>query len=128
MSVTYPSSSAPYGGFIDALGGIVSIVLAIIGLSDVKSETLVSIPTIVFGAALLIHGGALLGDFAQSETAQDTDVVTGGGGLSVLFLVGIVGMALCVLALLDISAPVLAAAAVIVFKASWVIGSCALWQ
>jgi hypothetical protein len=137
MSVTYPSSpsssavsgeTAAYGGFIDALGGIATIVLAIIGLSGVKSEVLVSISTIVFGAALLIQAGALLGEFSKVETEQDTDVGTGGGGLSVLFLVGIAGLVLGVLALLNIHAAVLTAAAVIAFGAALLISSWAVWQ
>jgi hypothetical protein len=138
MSVTYPSPSpspsavsgepAAYGGYIDALGGIATIVLAIIGLSGVKSELLVSISTIVFGAALLIQAGALLSEFSQIETAQDTDVGTSGGGLSALFLVGIAGIVLGVLALLNVRAPVLTAAAVIAFGTALVISSWAVWQ
>jgi hypothetical protein len=134
MSVTYPSSSAvsgetaAYGGLVDALGGIATIILAIIGLSGVKPEVLVSISTIVFGAALLIQAGAMLSEFAEIETVQDTDVGTGGGGLSALFLVGIAGIVLGVLALLDIHASVLTAAAVIAYGAALVISSRAVWQ
>jgi hypothetical protein len=90
----------PGGSYsIDALGGIATIVLAIIGLSGVKPEVLVSISTIVFGAALLIQAGTILNEFAEIETAQVTDVGTGGGGLSALFLVGIAGIVLGVLKL-----------------------------
>jgi len=69
MSTTYSSSTASsdvgsYGGFVDALGGIATIVLAIIGLAGVKAEMLVAIATVVFGAALLIEGGAMLTEFA----------------------------------------------------------------
>jgi hypothetical protein len=113
---------------IDALGGIATIVLAIIGLSAIKPEVLVSISTIVFGAALLIQAGAMLGEFAEIETGQDTNVGTGGGGLSGLFLVGIAGIVLGVLALLNMRAPVLTAAAVIAFGAALVISSWAVWQ
>lgn len=70
MSTTYSPSAAAdvgsYGGFVDALGGIATIVLAIIGLAGVKAEMLVAIATVVFGAALLIQGGAMLTEFAQS--------------------------------------------------------------
>ena len=134
MSVTYPSSSAvsgetaAYGGFIDALGGIATIVLAIIGLSGIKSGVLVSISTIVFGVALLVQAGALLSEFSQTETAQGSDVGTGYGGLSALFLVGIAGIVLGVLALLDIHASVLTAAAVTAFGVALVISSWAVWQ
>lgn len=117
--------AAAYGGFVDALGGIATIVLAIIGLSGAKPEVLVSISTIVFGAALLIQGGAMLSEFAQIEVTPQTNVATGGGGLWTLFLVGVAGG---VLALLGVYAPVLAAAAVIAFGAALVISSFAVWR
>jgi hypothetical protein len=132
MSTTYTSSAAAdvgsYGGFVDALGGIATIVLAIIGLAAVKAEMLVAIATVVFGAALLIQGGAMLTEFAQTETAAETAGPTSGGGLSALFLVGFAGIVLGVLALLGLYAPVLTAAAAIAFGAALVISSSAVWQ
>jgi hypothetical protein len=132
MSTTYTSSAAAdvgsYGGFVDALGGIATIVLAIIGLAGVKAEMLVAIATVVFGAALLIQGGAMLTEFAQTETAAETAGPTSGGGLSALFLVGFAGIVLGVLALLGLYAPVLTAAAAIAFGAALVISSSAVWQ
>jgi hypothetical protein len=81
MSIsTYSSSSgvsgeaASYGGFVDALGGIATIVLAIITLSGAMPEALL---TIVFAAALLIQGGAMLGEFAQIEATPDASVAIG---------------------------------------------------
>jgi hypothetical protein len=132
MSVTYSSSSvsgegAAYGGFVDALGGIATVVLAIIGLSGVHPEVLISISTIVFAAALLIQGGAMLSEFAQIE-ATDGSVATGGGGMSALFLVGIAGIVLGVLALLGVHAPELTAVAVIAFGAALLISSSSVWQ
>jgi hypothetical protein len=132
MSMTYSSSTtsaeaATYGGFADALGGIATIVLAIIGLSGVRPEVLVSISTIVFGAALLIQGGAMLSEFAQAEVAPDANV-TAGGGLSALFFVGVGGIVLGVLALLGIHAAILTAVAVIAFGAALLISSSAVWQ
>lgn len=134
MSITYPSTSgsretaATYGGFVDALGGIATIVLAIIGLSGVKPDVLVSIATIVFGAALLIQGGAILSEFAQTELTPESNAIAGGGGLSALFLVGIGGIVLGVLALLGIHAIILTSVAVIAFGSALVISSSAVWQ
>jgi hypothetical protein len=139
MSMTHSSSSsvassaipleaAAYGGFVDALGGIVTMVLAIIGLSGVKPEPLVSIATIVFGAALLIQGGAMLSEFAQIEAPMEAGVATGGTGISALFLVGAAGIVLGVLALLGVFAPILTAAAVIAFGAALLISSSAVWR
>ena len=132
MSTTYSPAATTdvgsYGGFVDALGGIATIVLAIIGLAGVKAEMLVAIATVVFGAALLIQGGAMLTEFAQIETTAETSGSTSGGGLSALFLVGFAGIVLGVLALLGIYAPVLTAAAAIAFGAALVISSSAVWQ
>ena len=89
------------------MGGIATIVLAIIGLSGVKPDILASIATIVFGAALLIQGGAMLSEFAEMEVTPDAHVATGGGGLSALFLVGVGGIVLGVLALLGVRPPIL---------------------
>jgi hypothetical protein len=132
MSTTYSSAATTdvgsYGGFVDALGGIATIVLAIIGLAGVKAEMLVAIATVVFGAALLIQGGAMLTEFAQIETTAETSGSTSAGGLSALFLVGFAGIVLGVLALLGIYAPVPTAASAIAFGAALVISSSAVWQ
>jgi hypothetical protein len=120
--------AASYGGFVDALGGIATIVLAIVGLSGVKPEILVSIATIVFGAALLIQGGAMLTEYAQIEVLPENNAASSGGGLSALFLVGIAGIVLGVLALLGVRAAVLTSVAVIAFGAALVISSSAVWQ
>jgi hypothetical protein len=87
MAMTYSSTAssdvASYGGFVDALGGIATIVLAIIALAGVKPEILVSIATVVFGAALLIQGGAMLTEFALIESGPETESAAAtGGGLS----------------------------------------------
>lgn len=132
MSVTYSSSgvsgeAAAYGGFVDALGGIAAIVLAIIGLSGVKPEMLVSISTIVFGAALLIQGGAMLSEFAEVE-APESAVSASGGSISALFLVGIAGIVLGVLALLGLHAVVLTAVAAIAFGVALLVSSSGVWH
>jgi hypothetical protein len=132
MSMTYSSSSvsgeaAAYGGFVDALGGIATIVLAIIGLSGIRPEVLVSISTVVFGAALLIQGGAMLSEFASIESMPEANV-SSGGGLSSLFLVGVAGIVLGVLALLGVFATVLTAVAAIAFGAALALSSSAVWH
>lgn len=132
MSITYSPSTvsgeaAAYGGFADAVGGIATIVLAIIGLAGIKPEILVSISTVVFGAALLIQGGAMLSEFAAIETMPEANVAAG-GGLSSLFLVGVAGIVLGVLALLGVYPLILCAAAVIAFGAALVLSSSAVWR
>ncbi len=133
MSMTYSSSgvtgeAAAYGDFVDALGGIATIVLAIIGLSGINPEVLLSISTIVFGAALLIQGGAMFGEFAEIEATPESAVTAGSGGISALFLVGIAGIVLGVLALLGLHAAVLTAVAAIAFGVALLLSSSGVWQ
>ncbi len=133
MSVTYSSSSASgetvgYGGFVDALGGIATIVLAIVGLSGTKSLDLLSIATIVFGAALLIQGGAMLTEFAQIEATPENNAASSGGGIGALFGVGVAGIVLGVLALLGVTSQILTSVAVIAFGGAMVVSSSAVWH
>ncbi len=133
MSMTYSSASvsgeaATDGGFVDALGGIATIVLSIVGLAGTRPEVMVSISTVVFGAALLIQGGAMLSEFAQIEMTPEANATASGGGLSALFLVGVAGIVLGVLALLNVHAAILTAISVIAFGAALVISSSAVWQ
>lgn len=119
---------AGYGGFADAIGGIATVVLAIIGLSGAYPDVLLGIATIVFGAALLVQGGALLSEFAgfTSMGAAETmpfEQFGSTSGLSVVFLVGAAGIVLGVLALLGIHANVLTSAAVIAFGGALVLSS-----
>jgi hypothetical protein len=57
MSTSYteatsaPAEAAAYGGLADAIGGIATIVLAIIALAGVHPEIILPIAIIVFGAA-----------------------------------------------------------------------------
>lgn len=134
MSTTYSTETgatgetATYGGFVDALGGIATIVLAIIALSGVKADILLSIATIVFGAALLIQGGAMLSEFAQIETAAEASTASSGAGLSGLFLVGVAGIVLGVLALLGVHPLMLTSVAAIAFGGALVVSASAVWQ
>jgi hypothetical protein len=83
---------------------------------------------VVFGAALLIQGGAMLTEFALIDTTPESETASTGGGLSALFLVGFAGIVLGVLALLGVHAPILTAVSAIAFGAALVISSAAVWQ
>ena len=134
MSTTYSTESgaggeaSAYGGFVDALGGIATIVLAIIALSGTKADILLPIATIVFGAALLIQGGAMLSEFAQTEATAEASAGLSGGGLAGLFLVGVAGIVLGVLALLGVYPLVLTSAATIAFGGALIVSASAVWQ
>jgi len=114
-----------YSGLVDAFGGIATVVLAIIGLAGVNPEALMSIATIVFGAALLILGGAVLSEYAQMAV---TETSSSGGSVSVLFLVGVAGIVLGVLALLGVNASILTSAAIIAFGAALLTSCSAVWR
>jgi hypothetical protein len=87
-----------YGGFADAIGGIATIVLAIVALAGVHPELIVGVATIVFGAALLVQGGTMLSEYAHVIYPTDASAAPtqefGGGSLSSMFLVGAAGIVL----------------------------------
>jgi len=136
MSLTYPErligQNAAYGGFVDAAGGIASVVLAVVGLAGTASETMVAIAVIIFGAALLIQGGTLLSEYARimfpSGSGSAAAGEFGGGSLSAVFLAGAAGIVLGILALLGLSPPILTAAAIIAFGAALVLSSNSVWH
>jgi hypothetical protein len=121
-----------YGGFVDSVGGIATVVLAIVALAGVHSDMIVAIATIIFGAALLVHGGTLLSEYANVIFPPGTTAVPtqdfSGGSLSAVFLVGAGGIVLGVLALLGIMPTELSAIAVIAFGSALVLSSNAVWH
>jgi hypothetical protein len=130
---TTETESAPstYGGLVDAIGGIATVVLAIVALAGIHSDTIIAIATIIFGAALLVHGGTLLSEYANvifppGAIASPQDF--SGGGLSAVFLVGAGGIVLGVLALLGILPVELTAIAAIAFGSTLVLSSNAVWH
>jgi hypothetical protein len=129
---TAQENAAVYGGLVDAVGGIATIVLAVVGLAGVNPQMFAAIATIVFGVALLIQGGTMLSEYAQIIFPPDAKSSSvehfGGGSLSAVFLVGAAGIVLGVLALLGISSGVLTQIAAIAFGTALVLSSNAVWQ
>jgi hypothetical protein len=134
MSTSYTESSssaavdaAAYGGLADAVGGIATIVLAVIALAGVHPEIITPIAIIVFGAALLIQGGTMLSEYASvifpAGSMSSSAEHFGGGSLSILFLVGVAGIVLGVLALLGIAADILTPVAIIAFGSALLLSS-----
>ncbi len=56
VSESLQRDTAAYGGFADAIGGVATIILAIVGLAGVRAESMAAIAAIVFGVALLVEG------------------------------------------------------------------------
>lgn len=115
-------TAAAFGGAMDAIGGIATAVLAIIGLAGWRPELLAGVATIVFGAALLIQAGTLLSEYSQVFTPggalQTASDAFSGDGLSVMFPVGIAGIVLGILALLGVASYALTSVSVIAFGAA----------
>ncbi|MGH8218884.1 MAG: hypothetical protein ACREUT_10020 [Steroidobacteraceae bacterium] len=119
--------AATYGGLLDAVGGIASAVLAVIGLTGFDPEGMAAIATIVFGVALLIQGGTILSEylnFVSPPTAASRAFLDslGGEGVSAMFVIGIGGIVLGVLALLGVSPAGLTAIGVIAFGSALLLG------
>lgn len=125
------AETAAYGGLIDALGGIATIVLAIIGLTAFDPLGMAGIATIVFGAALLVQAGTILSEYANnllpSEPLMEPNSVHS-EGLSALLLAGAAGIVLGVLALLGIASVQLTAVAVIAFASALLLSSSSVRQ
>ena len=127
QSSSAPAEAAAYGGLADAIGGIATVVLAILALAGVHPEIILPIAVIVFGAALLIQGGTMLSEYAgiifpAGATGASSEQF-GVGSLSSLFLVGVAGIVLGILALLGISPEILTAIAVIAFGSALMLTS-----
>jgi hypothetical protein len=131
MTESLRTGEMNYGGFADAIGGIATVVLAIVGLSGVHSDVMLAIATIVFGAALMVEGGTLLSEYAHiifpPGASGATPTEFSGGGIASLFLVGAAGIVLGVLALLGIHPAVLTAVAAITFGSALIVSSKAVW-
>jgi hypothetical protein len=122
-----PVEAAAYGGLADAIGGIATIVLAVIALAGVHPEIILPIAIIVFGATLLIQGGTMLSEYAAiifpAGAASASSEQSGVGSLSTLFVVGVAGIVLGILALLGITPEILMAIAVIAFGSALLLSS-----
>lgn len=120
------AQAAAYGGLLDALGGIATIVLAIIGLTGFDPVGMAGIATIVFGAALLVQGGTILTEYTSLVSTNPEALSmerAGGEGLPAMFLAGAAGIVLGVLTLLGIASETLIAVAAIGFGSVLILSS-----
>jgi hypothetical protein len=108
----------------EAIGGIATIVLAILGLANVAEGYLVPIVAILFGAVMLIYGTNIA--LALSEVAAHSRSL--GTGPSAVLLAGAAGIVLGILALLGMHANTLIPASVIVYGAAMMLSGSASLQ
>ncbi len=120
------NTSASYAGFADAIGGIATVVLAIVGLTGFAANMMLGIATLIFAVALVIEGEAIITEYGRivfpAGTAAAPVDQYGGGGLSAILLAGAAGIVLGVLALLGIHPIELTSVAVIAFGGALVLG------
>ncbi len=132
LTETVSRESAAYGGFVDAIGGVTTIVLAVVGLANIDPHLMVGIATVIFGVALLIQGGTMLSEYARIIYPPGARAASfeqfGGNSLSAVFLVGASGVVLGVLALLGIHSTILTPVAIIAFGTALVLSSNAVWH
>lgn len=130
--MTYtPSTTSTSGGMssstaiAEGVGGVSVVVLAILGLAQVKPAFLVSIAIIVAGLAIFAQGSRIAGEYVQLLKARgEPSLVIGGSfSFSVELLAGVGGVILGVLALLQVVPHTLVAVAVITYGGALVVSS-----
>jgi hypothetical protein len=123
MAVTHHEKAfgmdlASIGPMTEAGAGLAVMVLAILGLAGVAPAYLAAIATIIVGAALLLQISNTAAEYSWAFGKTGGAMVSAaelGGGMTVGFMAGGVGIVLGILALLGIATAVLLPAALIVF-------------
>lgn len=107
----------------ETIAALATIILTILGLARVAPDFLVAIATIAFGAALLLHGSAVIAEYVRINIRPGAMASSGDGGLSAVLLAGAAGIVLGILALLGISTHELTAIAIIAFGAALILSA-----
>lgn len=113
-----PSVTVVAGGSIaQAAAAGAAAVLAIIGLAGTSTYLMMSITTIVLGAAFLLREGGIMAQSFRSGRVARGEVFDEvlGSGLTAATIAGIAGVALGILALVGVVPSILIPAAVIAF-------------
>lgn len=114
------------GSLVRSVLGVAAVVLAILGLVGLITDTLAAIATIVVGAALIVEGGTITSHYSDLLEQAGEGRVDGnklGGGISAEFAGGVAGVVLGILALININELPMMASAAIVLGSVLLIGS-----
>lgn len=114
------------GSVVEALGGALAMALAILGLLSILPHAMAYIATIAIGGAFLLEGGAVASRAKRlfpGENVKSREGASVVSGLGVEFIAGIAGIALGILALMDVVPMTLIPAAVITFGVALLISS-----
>jgi hypothetical protein len=104
------------GSFGEAIAGLATVVLAIIGLAGGLPVYMAAIATIVIGVGLVLEGGALAARFTNALGTAQTRIDLS-GGMSAEVLGGFTGIILGILSLVGLVPLILTAVSAIVFGA-----------
>jgi hypothetical protein len=108
----------------ESAAALAVIVLAVLGLLNVTPGAMLAIATIVVGAAIVLQGAAVVAEYSRWLAADSPAAALSsawGGGVTLDFVAGCVGIILGILALFANTA-VLTAAALIVFGGTLLLG------
>src|SRR5262249_41745780 len=105
------------GALIEAIGGGAAIVLGILGLAGLITDTMLAVITIIIGVALGLQGMEITAEYSAA-LANGDDAVPASRGMTIELLVGGAGIVLGILALVAANAHFLVPAALIVFGGS----------
>lgn len=104
------------GPVAESIAALVTVMLTVLGLGDVAPELTTTIAIIVLGGGLLLHGFAIIGEYAHASVASPTGAkCVGDVGLAGMLLAGATGVVLGILAFLGFRATGLTTFAVIAF-------------
>ncbi len=110
----------------EAVCGVGTVVLAILGLANEEWTLMAPIATILAGVALVFAGTSIASRLAAAATT--TSEIEEGGSMTVEIVGGLAGVVLGILAVLNIVPNILISAAVIAFGGSLMLGSIATSQ
>lgn len=119
------------GSIMESVGAIGAIILAIIGLAGILSDTMAAVTTIVVGAAILMEGGAMGSNYRRllsmpGEGEWRAQQLS--GGATAEFMGGVAGIVLGILALFGTAPQTLLSVAVLVFGATLLLSTAATAQ
>jgi hypothetical protein len=130
---TTVTEAAAGGSMAQAVGGLAAVVLAIIGLATEGTSIpfyMMSIATIVLGAAVLVGAAACIGRHAKLLTSAHRggalSAAGSSGGMTVEFVGGAAAIVLGILAILNIYPVTLAAVAALTLGACLLMGAGAM--
>jgi hypothetical protein len=114
------------GFSLEVLGGAGAVVLAILGLANIFPMYMLGISILLIGGTLLLQGGtvaARLNKLLHEISGGRTESVEVGGGLSAELVGGAAGIAIGILALVDVVPVILVSVAAVVFGATLLMSS-----